>query len=546
VVKTITEAIEKKLDEIQDNISLADWEVDDKGVRREQVIYNKGKPVSSYTEVASPIPVLPTAILENVDSHTEKLELSFYKHGRWNSFITDRSVAANRNAIIKLADKGLEVNSGNAGALVKYIADVVAASLPYLPHKKAKSVMGWVDGEFMPYTDQIVFDGDDQFKHLYKSITRRGTLQEWIEFVAPLRKKLEMRLCMAASFASPLIELIGENPFVFHLWGGTGVAKTVSLLVSMSIWGDPTMGRMTRTMNMTANSMLSTAAFLRNLPFAGDELQTIKSRWSNYDNLIMCITEGIDRGRMSYDRVNEMRSWKCSFLFTGEEPCIKAASGGGAKNRVIEVECKDKLVENGNRVANFVRTHYGCAGEPFIEQLKAEDVASQYSQLFSEILNCSDTTDKQAGSMALILAADRIASRLFWTDEQPIQIGEITRYLASADEVDIAERAYQFVRNAIAENKNNFSRDARQVWGELTDDYVFFNKNVLCRIMNDEGFDFEAVKSKWDERRYLEKSSNGRFVHYRSIFGAQAYYVKLALNPSGQLVEIDDDEDLPF
>ena len=123
---------------------------------------------------------------------------------------------------------------------------------------------------------------------------------------------------------------------------------------------------------------------------------------------------------------------------------------------------------------------------------------------------------------------------------------EITRYLASADEVDIAERAYQFVRNAIAENKNNFSRDARQVWGELTDDYVFFNKNVLCRIMNDEGFDFEAVKSKWDERRYLEKSSNGRFVHYRSIFGAQAYYVKLALNPSGQLVEIDDDEDLPF
>lgn len=536
----LNEAIQKKLDEIQDYIALGDWKVDDHGVTLEKEVIKGGKVVATTTETASPIPILPTALLENIDSNIEKLELSFFKHNRWQSLITERSVTANRNAIIKLADKGLEVNSDNAGLLVKYIADVVAWSLPYLPHKPAKSVMGWVDDEFMPYTDKIVFDGDDQFKHLYKSITSKGTLQEWIDFIAPLRKNLELRLCMAASFASPLIELIGENPFVFHLWGGTGAGKTIALMVAMSIWGNPAMGAMTRTMNMTANSMLATAAFLRNLPFAGDELQTIKSRWTNYDNLIMCITEGIDRGRMSYDKVNEMKAWKCSFLFSGEEPCIKAASGGGAKNRVIEVECKDKLVQNGNLVANFVRTHYGCAGEPYIEQVKKEDVVEQYNQLFAEILSNTDTTDKQAGAMALILTADRIASRLFWPDEQPIRISDITRYLASAEEVDVAERAYNFILNAIAENKNNFSRDSKQVWGDISDNFVYFNKNVLCRILSDEGFDFDAVKSKWADRGYLERNAQGKFHHCKSIGGVKAMYVKIRHTITDEFVQNDE------
>ena len=76
------EAIERKLDEIQDNIALGDWAVDEHGIQREKAVYKKGKMVDSYTEIASPIPVLPTAILENIDTHTEKLELSFFKHNR--------------------------------------------------------------------------------------------------------------------------------------------------------------------------------------------------------------------------------------------------------------------------------------------------------------------------------------------------------------------------------------------------------------------------------------------------------------------------------
>ena len=398
----------------------------------------------------------------------------------------------------------------------------------------------------MPYTDSIAFDGDDQFKHLYKAISHKGKLQEWIDFIRPLRANLDLRLCMAASFASPLIELIGENPFVFHLWGGTGSGKTVAIMAAMSVWGNPAMGALTRTMNMTQNSMLSTASFLRNLPFAGDELQTIKSRWQNYDNLIMCITEGVDRGRMTYNTVNDTKAWKCSFLFSGEEPCIKQASGGGAKNRVIEVECKNKIIENGNIVANYVRTHYGNAGKPYIDRVLTADVSAMYSETFTDILDKTDTTDKQAGAMAIMMIADHIASNLFWPDEPELNIKQISGCLCSSGEVDIAERSYQFVQGAIAENRNNFEPESRQVWGSIDGQFAYINKNVLSRIMDEQGFDFDAVKSKWADKGYLERSKQGRYFQNLQKNGVKALYVKIALNGLEEFVQLDDESGLPF
>ena len=516
---------DKKMREIEDHIAPGDWKITERGVYREVPIYKKGEIVDYKTEIASPIPIFPSAILLNSDTKTEKIELTYMKYGMWHTVVTERSITSNRAAIIKLSDYGIEVNSDNAGTLVRYIADVVAGSLFCLPRKSAKSVMGWVGSTFMPYTDNLVFDGAEQFDMLYHCIGSRGKLSDWVDFVKPLRNKLEIRLLLAASFASPLIELTGESPFVFHLWGTSGTAKTVALLLASSIWGDPAMGKMTRTMNMTTNSMLSTAAFLRNLPFCGDELQTIKSAWQNYDKLIMCITEGIDRGRMTYDKVNETKSWKCAFLFTGEEPCTKQSSGGGVKNRVIEVELKDKLVDDGNAVANFARTHFGTAGRAFIEHIREfcgmvdgdgsipDAVAIQriYKEYFNRIISAVDTTDKQAGAMAMILTADLLASSLFWPGEKELAVDDIKGYLCSTKETDVAERAYQFIVNAIAENAACFEVGAKPRWGKITTQFAYINLNVMHRVMNEEGYDFDAVKAKWADKGYLIIDKDGKY-----------------------------------
>ena len=484
--------------------------------------------------------VVPTALLRNMDNSLEKVELSFFKQNRWRKVVVARSVTASKNNIIKLADHGIEVNSDNAGDLVRYISACIGQHMSEIPYLDSKTVMGWVEEEdgktgFMPYTSSITFDGDEQFGYLYRAIRKRGSLEEWVKGVQPLRKNLALRLTMAASFASPLIEVVGENPFVFHLWGGTGTGKSVALLVAMSIWGDPAFGKLTRTMNMTANSMLATAAFLNNLPFAGDELQTIKSRWGNYDNLIMQITEGIDRGRMTYDRLNETRSWRCSFIFSGEEPCIKTASGGGAKNRCIEVECEGKVVEQGNIAANFVKQHYGTAGAWFIENLDKALTRELYEDYFEECL-ATGTTDKQAGAAALLLTADSMASALLWGEtEQDLRVEDIAKFLCSADEVDVSERAYSWLVDTIGENSANFSSGGRVCWGSIEGGYAYINRSVLDRLLTEQGFDMGAVLNKWETKRYIVRYDSKHLRHMKRIGGVSTSCIKL-------LMPTDEDE----
>ena len=511
-----------------------EWVADDNGVYRQvQAGANNFK-----AEYASPIPIIPTEILCNAEDGTEKIRLAFFKDTRWITLLAARNTIANKQKIINLADNGIEVNSNNAGSLVKYLADVVALNPDILPRVKSIDHLGWIDGTFIPYNDDFKLDCEEQYKSLISAIMDKGTLDEWVEFVRPLRKNIYMRLILAASFASVLIEKVNALPFVLHLWGGTGSGKTVAMMVAASVWGNPAMGRMVRTMNMTQNSMMSMAAVLRNLPFFGDELQTIKSRYENYDTLIMCITEGVDRGRMNSDsRLQKQRNWLNSFIFTGEEPCTRAESGGGVVNRVIEIECDQQIIQNGNAVVNFVNGHYGCAGKAFIAALADENLKEDCNEAMQYILEATNTTEKQAMAMALIFLADSIAGKVIFGDEgKVLTIPEIAPFLKSKAQVDVAERAYHVVMALIAENAENFDSGVLQAderfmktyWGRIRHDgIVFINKNVLSKMLTNNGFDFEAVKKKWCERGYLIRNSQGRFYGAYTLNKVTAYYVRL-------------------
>lgn len=502
-------------------------------------------------KVVSRKPILPVAIMDNMDSGMQKIQIAMWDKNRWKRFVVNRENLTNKNKIINLANMGVPVGSDNANDIARYFNTLLAEWDERLPRNPARSVMGWAVQDdkrfFMPYETGIDFDGEDSYKYLFDSIKCKGTLQEWADYLLPHRRfSIEIRLVMAAAFASPLIELIGENPFVLHLWGGTGTAKTVSLLIAASIFGDPKPGKLVRTMDMTANAMRGTAAFLNSIPFCGDELQTIKTKWNvSYDQLIMQLTEGIDRGRMKYNQIEDTKSWKCSFIFTGEEPCVKAVSGGGVANRVIQIEVKQKLVEDGNAMANFLRSHYGCAGPEYIGALQSGlfDVDGLYRSYFSDLIKM-DTTDKQAGAMALMLTADKIAHDVFWPDddtEEELDADLVKEYLASASQVDVSERSYSYICGLVSENSCNFTDQSRIVWGKANEDgTVYFNRSVLARIMTDAGYDFEACKKKWERNGYLLKRTDGRYTQQIRLNGIVTNCVRLLMPMA------DYDGDTPF
>lgn len=538
-----------------------EWTANDLGVRA--IRYDKNAmpvPVQACSH-----PILPVEILKNVDTAEERITLAYFKSATWQTITVDRSVCANTNKIVDaLSQFGIEVTSDNAKNLVRYISDCVGLNPRTLNPKSSINRLGWVGNQFTPYADDIRYEGDMDYEAIFRNVKPSGSFEAWKELCMRLRDNVPLRMMMATSFASVLLEPLNVLPFVTHVWGTTGTCKTVALMVAMSIWGNPRLGGLVKTMNMTKNAIMRNAAFLCSIPFAGDELQTIKDKWQgNFDQLIYQITEGVDRGRArASGGVEETRTWKNSFIFTGEEPITKANSGGGSKNRVIEIAIDGPLVFDGHYVSSVVQENYGFAGRRFVEYIQnteKEQLTERYRQLFEEICRL-DTTDKQAMAMSCILLADEISTELFFAEDKPITVKDVKGYLHKAQDVDVAERAYQAVLNWAAKNpvrfedpKEDNSPNKGEVWGKIDGNLLIVNRDVLLGFLDQNGYDYTAVSRKWNDKGYLKSTPQGRFIHNTKVYGIKSGYIKIILQQDDEdpeeeeFMQFDEEQmELPF
>lgn len=543
------------------------WKATDLGVTM-QKFDSRGMPVQL---TACMHPILPIEILKNVDTGEERVRLAYFKYGTWNQVTVNREVCADNTMIVKVLSKiGVEVTSENAKYLVRYISDCIGMNPAKLAPTRSINRLGWCGNEFMPYADDIVYDGDKEYDPIFQNIRESGSFEVWKEHCGILRQNKVVRLAFAASFGSALIEILRILPFVFHIWSGeSGTCKTVAIMAAMSIWGNPKMGGLVKTMNTTKVGIMRTSAFLYSIPYAGDELQTMKDKWTtNFDQLIYQITEGIDRGRgRASGGVEETKTWHNSYLFTGEEPVTKSNSRAGSKNRVIEIEAEEKLLEDGNYTVSVLTENYGHAGKllvKYLQNTESKKLQEEYKKYFDAMCKL-DTTEKQAMAMACMLVADRILTDVIFKDETALNVKDVEKYLRSAKEVDVAERSYQMVLNWIAKNPVRFqnpseedSANKGEVWGRIDSDedhpdrppVAVINKDVLCDFLDKSGYDYAAVSKKWASKDRLIRNSQGKLVHQTKVYGVKASYIKLNMEPTADrdgFTGADDEQiELPF
>lgn len=509
-----------------------EWYCDERGVRKFVLLGNG----NVKTEIASPIPLLPSAIYENQENGEEKIQLSFFKYGKWKQILVPRLVTASKTKIVALADHGMEITSETASSTVKYIADVVNRNQDTLPRVASIGHMGWdTNGEFVPYSDSIQPDVSDQFGALLKALEPKGTLQEWYKIVFPLLKSPYMRITIAASLASVLIGPMHALPFILHLWGGTGAGKTVALKVAASIWGNPDEGKMVDTMNNTINYIMDKAGVLYSIPFFGDELQTIKGNYGNYDSLIYRVTGQTNRGRLRANgSMGRRLSWQNSFLFTGEEPITQSNSGGGAINRVIELECTEKIIQDGNGTVAAIADCHGVLGPAFVAKAKqSQDTNKKVFKQFEKELQDMGGAGKQVQALALMLTAYDLLQSMAPAGCPVLTVGDVKGCIKTEQEVDVPQRAYEYVCNQIAINQNKFVMDGikpkGETWGGTADsNTVNIFKGALERILKEEGFSLRAVKQKWLDQDLLIRHK-GRIFWNGSIAGVTGQVGQLAL-----------------
>lgn len=526
-------------------LSAGEWEADEYGVRR---MYG------GVECVACPHPILPVERLVNIDTGEEKLCLAYRNRGgAWKRQIVEKRVLASANKVTELAGVGISVNSETAKTFVRYISEIENLNYTLIPERKSIGRFGYIEGEgFSPYVKGLIFDGNGSFRNLYSTVKERGSEETWLATAKECRNmSVTARIMLAASFASPLLSIVGALPFFVHLWGGTETGKTVALMLAASVWGDPLKGRFMQTFSATKVGQELTAAFLNQLPMCIDELQLTKTGKGQSSFDVYQLAEGVGKTRGKKSGGVELTpTWDCCFLTTGEDPIVGISSGGGAVNRVIEIECsgEQKVIYDGQRISSVLKRNYGFAGRKFVEQLyESEDVLDAvrdtYQRYYNE-LNKSDATDKQSLAAAAILVGDELATKWIFKDSKALSVDEIKGFLAAKETVSAGARAYSWICNWVAENENHFYTDGEVpkngVYGKIEENLAYINNNVLSAALNENGFNVTATYSFLLSNGLIDKGSGRGYGRTKRIGNTSPYCIYLHLPQSEEYEEFDD------
>ena len=106
-----------------------------------------------------------------------------------------------------------------------------------------------------------------------QALEPHGIFDLWKKECLEYRKNRHVRLLMDASFASVLLKILGCLCFVVHLWGPSGLGKTVAFIVAASIWGTP--DDLILSVDSTLNYCTNRAALMKDIPVFVDETQLI-------------------------------------------------------------------------------------------------------------------------------------------------------------------------------------------------------------------------------------------------------------------------------
>lgn len=504
-------------------LQCGEWTANDMGVYREGMF---------NTETACPHPIMPIQRLINIDTGIEKMKIAFRKGYRWREIIVDKSVVSSATKIVNLSDNGISVTSENAKALVRFLSEVESANYDLIPEANSFSRLGYFQNEgFVPFVDGLIFDGDLNFRTIYNSIIMHGKRSVWIDEIKRVREYSSVaKIAIAASLASVLVPICNAQVFFTHLWSSTsGTGKTVALMCAASIWGNPELGKYIQTFNSTQVGLERYAAFLNHLPLMIDEGQLDNGKFSVYQ-----LSEGVGRTRGNKTGgIDRTPTWSNSVITTGETPLIKQSDGAGAYNRTLDIECKssEKVIEDGQRTANIIKSNYGFAGREFVEYIYRPQLMEWIKEKFSENyreLCKSDTTEKQSMAAALVLTADEIFCKLILKTEDWLDIEDIAKHLATKQEVSVGERGYQFLCDWVGANQKRFAtKDVAPENGEIygifgdNDGYVYIIRNIFMRETEKAGFNSKSLISYLKENKLIStrgrnmtkgKRINGRLV----------------------------------
>lgn len=463
---------------------------------------------------AAGAPVVISERLFNVDTETEKLEICFRYLAGWRRALFPRSTIFDSRKILRLADYGVPVSSESAKYLVKFFDALAGLNESRIPVTQAVSKLGWRgDREFvLPNLDsryRIDID-DDGSQRTVSGFTTAGDYAEWLSRMRYLRQSPKARFVLAASFAAPLLRILGQRNFILHNWGGSQDGKSATLWAAMSAWGNP--DRLLGTFDATHTGMERKAALHSDLPLAVNEREVLsKFKKQDINPLLYILGEGRGRIRGTKTGLQDLATWRTVVLSTGEGTLSSDGSLDGVMTRVLEI-CDGPLAhdrEFARSLYYFLPRNHGHAGPEFLRQLLASDygvIFSTYREFQAAFrVNFPDRIDSHIDAVACVAAADYVSSA--WIFGEPWEqakveamntAGHILAGLITRSEASESERAWAAFIDWLAENQERLTdkfAGPKIGYQELKSLYII--RDVVNRFLDERFSGNRRILKEW-------------------------------------------------
>lgn len=414
-------------------------------------------------------PLILTQRLKSLETGDEKMEIAFKRDGQWQTAIYPRSTIFSSRSITALADLGCTVTSENARQVVRFLGALEAENIEIIPKNDSTSTFGWKPGRrFLPgHDDGLTLDIDPSQRGMAAAYCKNGTMERWIEHMAPHRARNKFRFILAASFTAPLLRIIKQRIFFVYNWGGSKGGKTAALKAALSAWGDPE--RLMVSFNATQVGLERTAAFYCDLPLGIDERQMAGAKPGELARTVYMIGSGTGKLRGSKGGgLQTTYQWRTVALATGEEPITTDTTQTGVSTRMLEIYGPpfDNEIDAA-LMHQQAATDCGWAGPAFIGKILQTDereIVEEYERMQEYVRGISEGKNGAhiAGIAAVALADAMIDQQFFggtkesaWAAAQSMAEDILVNQVES-NATDVNENAAQFIVDWVLSNKAYF------------------------------------------------------------------------------------------
>lgn len=518
-------------------------------------------------------PILLTQRLKSLETGDEKMEVAFKRDGEWQRAIYPRSVIFSSRSITALADLGCTITSENSKNVVKFLGALESENIDIIPKNDATSTFGWQPGRrFIPGHDEgITLDIDPSQRGMAAAYCQNGTMERWIEHMAPHRSREKFRFILAASFAAPLLRIVKQRIFFVYNWGGSKGGKTAALKAALSAWGDPE--RLMVNFNATQVGLERTAAFYCDLPLGIDERQLAGNNQGALEKIVYMIASGTGKIRGAKSGgIQTVHQWRTVALATGEEPLSTETSQTGVSTRVLEIYGGPFDNEQDAALMHQqAAMDCGWAGPAFIEhilQMDEREIVERYEDMQRYIRETSQGKNgSHIAGIAAVALADSLIDEWFFGGNPRESVAEAKRMAASilinqveANTTDVNENAVQFIVDWVLANRSYFGANAIGTCLGFTSEsgntaYIF--PSMLNQALTKAGYSPRKTMKYMAEKDLIatdiDRKTGKRQYSLIKRFGTRVarfvefYIGKLAENKDAidDADELDDSSDLP-